>query len=363
MGVLKLFTAIAAQLAQNPAEATTRPLDELAGHFANFSYIGNRKGLESLVREEAVHFKQRSDSIGEKEIARIGLSDPALANLIRALRQQNDLSQFIQTWFGKDWLKDSGVFPDFLLGLDNEPTFGNGALLELKDSKEASIASFNSTIPTRYKSLEDVKKITGSIFVPFAAKLYDFQFSQTPDYLQQMRSCFYLIRTRAKTGTQVRVSLVEGSFFETLPKHKLLQAVWGQILDAVGITGIERDRTIELLGELEQGEIAQSREIEGASVRPRLRLMAEVHPEGNIHRYTEILPRTLNLVIKNEPPMDMNWLIQEFQREKIAAQLQRTDNKELVRVKIGNQVLVFHVLTINHKRNGEHLVLQMKLDS
>ncbi len=362
MGVLKLYAALAARIAQNPSEAVIRPLDDLAAVYSDFSYIGNRKGLESLVRDECTRFKQRLDAIREQEISRLGILDPVTTNLIRVLREKDDLSQVIQTWLGKDWLKDSGVFPDFLLGMDGDASFGNGALLELKDSKEASIASFNSTIPTRYKSLDEVTKITSSALVSNAAKLYDFPLSTTPNYFQHIRPCFYLIRTRAKLDAQVRISLVEGSFFETLPKHKLLQAIWGQILDAAGLTSVERERTMELLGELEQSEIAQSRDIEGASVRPRLRLMAEVHPDGNIHRYAEIPPRTCNLVIKKEQQTNLNWLVQEFRRENISAHVQKIGGEQIVILQNGNQAIRLQVLTINHKRNGEHLVLQLKLD-
>lgn len=64
-----------------------------------------------------------------------------------------------------DWLKNQGIekrllysqsqqFPDFLFKVKKDgERYVSGSLIELKDSKGISIASFNSTIPTRYKSL------------------------------------------------------------------------------------------------------------------------------------------------------------------------------------------------------------------
>ncbi len=77
---------------------------------------------------------------------------------------------------------------------------------------------------------------------------------------KELRSCFYLVRTHSQTYSQVRISLVEGSFFETLPKDKLMQAIWRQLLEARGVKEIEREQIVEILGDLDQSEIALSRE-------------------------------------------------------------------------------------------------------
>lgn len=54
----------------------------------------------------------------------------------------------------------SQQFPDFMLKSSvNNGTLINGSILELKDSKGGSIASFNSTIPTKTKSLREIDKI------------------------------------------------------------------------------------------------------------------------------------------------------------------------------------------------------------
>jgi hypothetical protein len=49
--------------------------------------------------------------------------------------------------------EDSGVFPDFVLALDEASTFGNGSILELKDSDGSSMCFIQFHHPTRFKSL------------------------------------------------------------------------------------------------------------------------------------------------------------------------------------------------------------------
>lgn len=89
----------------------------------------------------------------------------------------------------------------------------------------------------------------------------------------------------------------------------------------------------------DQTIIAASQIIEKASVRPRLRIMAEVHTEGNPHSslYPEILERSVNLIIQASA-----------YSEKIA---------ELISQKVPE----IKVFSIQHKRNGEHIVFQSRV--
>ena len=102
----------------------------------------------------------------------------------------------------------------------------------------------------------------------------------------------------------------------------------------------------ELLNDIEkslsyitdQTIIAASQTIEKASVRPRLRIMAEVHTEGNPHssHYPEISERTVNLIIQaSSYDQEVNELI-----SKNISDIER--------------------LSIQHKRNGEHIVFQSR---
>ncbi len=363
MGVLRFFATVVRVLAAEPSGATRHGLDEVAASARCFSYVGNRKALSSLVRQEADELLQRLCAIPERRLEILQDTDPILVGMVRTIRLKASRQGFDVTsdWLGRQWKKNSGVFPDFLLALDDTTTFGNGALLELKDSKGDSIASFNSTIPTRFKSLEDVRHISGKTLVPNAARLYDFPLSADPEYYTQKRLCFYLVRTQAKSDDKVKISLVEGSFFETLPKDQVLAQVWDQVLDAGGVKLAERSHIVELLASLDQTEIARSREIKGASIKPRLRLMAEVHHDARLHSYTEIKPRTVNLVIKRERGFDEVWLQREFAKEGLQTEVVVDAGTKFLLLSEGESKIKLRYFVILHKRNGEHIVLQYDL--
>ena len=68
----------------------------------------------------------------------------------------------------------SNLFPDFMFKVrERDGNFDGGSILELKDSKSSSIASFNSTIPTKFKSLKEIDMINGGNLVSEIAKIVD----------------------------------------------------------------------------------------------------------------------------------------------------------------------------------------------
>jgi hypothetical protein len=237
-------------------------------------------------------------------------------------------------------------FPDFIFKVKRqENELICGSLLELKDSKGASIASFNSTLPTKYKNLDEVDLINGNNFVSRITSIMDGELASDKNYRTYQRRNFYLIRTHKGEDDKVKISIVDGSFFETVPKEHLIYQMFLNILrDHLK----KKDINIpsELMNEIEkslsyitdQTIIAASQTIEKASVRPRLRIMAEVHPEGNPHSsfYPKILERTVNLIIQSS-----------------------LYNGEIIET-ISNKIPDINVFTIQHKRNGEHLVFQVK---
>jgi hypothetical protein len=266
-------------------------------------------------------------------------------------RQFKDSMGFI------DWIKTYGVderilyskseqFPDFLLKVRRqENKLTCGSLLELKDSMGGSIASFNSTLPTKYKSLDEVDIINGNNLVSRITSIMDGQLASDKNYHTYQRRNFYLIRTHKNNDDKVKISIVDGSFFETVPKEHLIYQMFLNIL-----RGHLEKKDIkipsELLNEIEkslsyvtdQTIIAASQTIEKASVRPRLRIMAEVHTEGNPHSsfYPKISERSVNLII------------------------QASLYKEKIIEKISKKIPNIDVFTIQHKRNGEHVVFQIK---
>jgi len=75
------------------------------------------------------------------------------------LKKVEKLDQFP---FDKNLLscKNDGVFPDMAIRLNKDrKIFTGGELIELKDSDFYTVSSFNSTIPSRSKKIEDI--ITG----------------------------------------------------------------------------------------------------------------------------------------------------------------------------------------------------------
>ena len=90
-------------------------------------------------------------------------------------------------WAGlhPEWLKSQAVeerllyseseqFPDFLFKLKKHHSkLMCGCLLELKDSRGGNIASFNSTLPTKYKNLEEIDIVNGNNLISRIASIKD----------------------------------------------------------------------------------------------------------------------------------------------------------------------------------------------
>ncbi|MEM3147196.1 MAG: hypothetical protein QXY94_06565 [Archaeoglobaceae archaeon] len=359
MGILRLYATLVQSLCNQPNDATRKSLDGLASAYRDFAYIGSRRSLRTVVLEQAESLHQRLSAIDEQFWQEAAQKHLKLLRRLKECQKKSNAEKVATAWYGRrDWAKDSGVFPDFVLALDNTQTFGNGAILELKDSDGSTIASFNSTIPTRFKSLTEVGEIMNSKMVEEAVWIYDFPHSLAEDYLSKERHCFYLIRTHRHSQEQVRISLVEGSFFETLPKRELLQRVWEQILNESGVPEEQKQQLLPLLAQLEQSLIARSRHIEGASVKPRFRIMAEVESEANIHLYPEIAPRTVNLVIKREQTYDWEWLQKAFSADRVDVVVTPKGNQAILEVRETTLLCCF---SIWHLRNGEHWCLQWQL--
>ena len=240
---------------------------------------------------------------------------------------------------------ESAQFPDFIFKVRlYEKQLFCGSLLELKDSKGGTISSFNSTLPTKSKNLEEVDIVNGNNLVSKIASIKDRQIVEVENYRTYQRKCFYLIRTY-RDDDRVKISLVDGSFFETVPKDHLIYQMFLNILQAhlnkknikIPIETLRQFQ--ELLSHItDQTIIASSQNIEKASVRPRLRIMAEVHSEGNPHSssYPEISEGSFNLIIQKA-------LFTKELEEKLHREIPQTEK-----------------LTIHHKRNGEHIVFQFK---
>jgi hypothetical protein len=240
---------------------------------------------------------------------------------------------------------ESQQFPDFLFKVrKRKEKYIGGSVIELKDSKSGGVASFNSTIPTKYKSLEEIDVINGNNLVSRVAAVKDGKLALDERYFKFERRCFYFIRTH-KGSKKVKVSIVDGSFFETVPKEHLLYQMFLNVLRAhlrkkkIKFSQETLEKVEEALSHVtDQTIIASSQIIERASVRPRLRIMAEVHSEGNPHStfYPTITEGSFNLILQSSPQ------IRKLEEE------------------LSAHVPEIEVFSIRHKRNGEHIVFQFK---
>lgn len=132
MGVFRLYAEIVSQLRKMPNGLSEQSLEEIAAVYSPYAYIGNRKSLKAAVQRDASHLR--------------GCPNAPAAGTD---------GEFAAWWFGrKHWEIDSGAFPDFVLAWEGTSTLGDGALLELKDSRGKAIASFNSTLPSARKTLD-----------------------------------------------------------------------------------------------------------------------------------------------------------------------------------------------------------------
>ncbi len=190
-----------------------------------------------------------------------------------------------------------GQFPDLAIKIcTTDELFTGGELVELKDSKSYTVSSFNSTIPTGKKQIGKIFKSEKSEVLRQMREAGDDVFTLAE------REVFYLIRGKSKVNC--KITLVHGSFFETVKVGELISKSFNQVLSET-IKNSETDldeKTKELLETLfsEQTSFSKVRNVENASVKLRFRIMTEVKVEGNIlnsKKYPEIADNTLNFIL------------------------------------------------------------------
>lgn len=292
------------------------PLDGIVRRIAwnDLAYVDNRKGA----RNEGYDFWQNIDPETTK---RQGIT-------------RNQL------------YSQSQEFPDFVFKaktLNGQPVCGS--LLESKDAAGGSISSFNSTIPTGTKNLKEIDTINNSNIVSKIAEIKDGELARIPSYMTYQRRCFYLIRTH-KADLHTKISLVDGSFFETIPKDRLIYQMFLNILEK-HLIDKKLDISEQTLNDIkrvlsqitDQAIIEGSQNIEKSSITPKFKISTLVNPEGNPHssHYPQIADRTINLILSRQ-------LFSESLENYLLRKVPDLDK-----------------VTIRHKRNGEYTVFQYKV--
>ena len=243
---------------------------------------------------------------------------------------------------------NKGKFPDLAIKLNRgDSQFTGGELIELKDSKTYGVASFNSTIPTGEK---DIEKLTAG-----RENIIRTQMQEAGNDILSLpiRQVFYLIRGRKQSN--VKVCLIHGKFFETVPVSTLISESFAQALEE-RLNELEetlstpvRQKLLDLLSE--QQTFSKTRNVDDASVRLRFRIMTEVKAGANIlnpNQYPQIRDNTLNFGIPCHSEADQNGLHSQM----------KFVFKEMNRTRLFSQMEVF---VLQHHFNGNFLIFSMNL--
>ena len=240
--------------------------------------------------------------------------------------------------------QNKGIFPDLAIRLNKDKTlFSGGELIELKDSKSYSIASFNSTIPTGKK---EISKIITSESSTIKKQMEN---NGNDIYSLPIREVFYLVRGRAKN--KMKICLIHGDFFETLSIDKLIQSSFEQSLNErldeldEKLPEEWKNKILSLFSK--QENFSRVRNVEKASVKLRFRIMTEIKAEGNIlnsKKYPQILDNTFNFILP------LHELIEE---KKYLEKMKIVFNK--------SELNQFKIFKIKHLLNGYFLVFQVEL--
>lgn len=262
--------------------------------------------------------------------------------------------------------RSASKFPDLAIKVnpvDQRENFTGGELIEIKDSKSYQITSFNSTIPTGKKAINDlVSGKTNKIRSQMKEKGDDIE--SLPE-----RDVFYLVRgqktTEIKTKerttkktkikpqliTYTKVCLIHGSFFETLNVNDLIQQAFGEVFNEIIDPNNQQfsDETKKTIISLfsEQKSFSKVRDVEKSSVKIRFRIMTEAKAEGNIlnsKKYPEIKDNTLNFLL---PCHDLNSQENLINKMKLVF-----GEKNMNKLKI---------FQIKHHLNGNFLCFQTSL--
>ena len=243
---------------------------------------------------------------------------------------------------------NKGKFPDLAIRLNNgDGQFTGGELIELKDSKTYSVASFNSTIPTGEK---DVEKLTEG-----QENTIRTQMEEAGNNILSLpiRQVFYLIRGRKQPNA--KVCLTHGKFFETVPVSTLISESFAQALEerldefGESLSVSMRQKLLNLFSE--QQTFSRTRNVDNASVRLRFRIMTEVKAGANIlnqNQYPQIGDNTLSFAVPCHSDTEQN---QQRDKMKIAFQ-------EMECEKLFSQMEVF---SLQHHFNGKFLIFQVNL--
>lgn len=250
-----------------------------------------------------------------------------------------------------------GQFPDLAIRINKGGSrYTGGELIEVKDSTSGyNITSFNSTIPSGVKLIQDIAPQDSKIFNEMT-EAGDVVFS-----LKQ-REVYYLIRGKKKDS--VKICLVHGSFFETTSSNSILKSAFRQVIDkaisdspSASNVALKKAKKAILKLNWKQSHFSSVRKTRKSAISLRFRVMSEVVKEANLlssSQYPRIKDNTLNLVLpltKNSNADDIKKATSNHKKSLSGA----FENK-----KLPDEIEHF-VINHNIKQDWQYIVFQCPL--
>ena len=243
---------------------------------------------------------------------------------------------------------NKGKFPDLAIKLNHDDRlFSGGELIELKDSKSYSVASFNSTIPIGEK---DIRKLVGGTENVIRTQMQE----AGNDILSLLtRQVFYLVR--GKKASDMKVCLSHGKFFETIPVSTLISEAFGQALEErlaeldLELSEPMKQALLDIFSE--QETFSRTRSIENVSVRLRFRIMTQVERGANLlnpNQYPQIGDITMNFAVPCHDEAEKELHIHRMQ----------TAFRQMDALHLYSRMGVF---LLQHHYNGNFLIFQTNL--
>lgn len=203
--------------------------------------------------------------------------------------------------------RSKGLFPDLAIKINvDDDIFTGGELVDFKGSQTFTIASFNSTIPTGQKAICDIID---------ESKMIKEQMEKAGNNIDSVpiRDVYYLIS--GKKNNDMKIILVHGVFFETIPVRDLIRKSFEEIVKEA-----KTDMTNDEISKLsvlfsKQKLFSKTRHIDQASVKIRFRIMTEAETDANLLNsklYPEIKTNTINLCIPYKSQKELNEIIYKF---------------------------------------------------
>lgn len=255
-----------------------------------------------------------------------------------------------------------GGFPDIVLKASKGAQGATGGeMVELKDAKSMSIPSFNSSIPSATKGVDDL---------PIGLLRRLEELGELDERLTE-RDVYYLIRGRdlkSRPAPKTKVILVNGAFFETVPTDQLLLGAFDQVAhDATGRTASLPPDIFEAFKR--QEHFARVRHVEGASVKIRFRVMTEAETETNLmnpRQFPQFPDDTLSMLVPFHSRGESGESNRPFDWPDPPDEVADTDEYHAIDAAISDAVTGWRDsasgFVLRHPLNGPFFVIQLPLN-